>query len=154
MFELKPISRNAIPEALAKVERYRLLNEPWQAESIKRLGLSGENTTCLHLPTTFPNCQFAITPAWCQTLIAWPMGPQKTRVSFEFYAHKWSGSNHDLADVIKWFDFVNRQDWGICELQQAGFSSGVFNGGRFNELERVVHHFQRLYAQAMGGEHG
>jgi hypothetical protein len=34
MFDLKPISREAIPEALAKVERYRLLNEPWQAESI------------------------------------------------------------------------------------------------------------------------
>lgn len=34
MFELKPISRDAVPEALAKVERYRLLNEPWQAESI------------------------------------------------------------------------------------------------------------------------
>jgi hypothetical protein len=34
MFELKPISPDAIPEALAKAERYRLLNEPWQAESI------------------------------------------------------------------------------------------------------------------------
>ena len=34
MFELKPISPDAIPEALAKVERYRLLSEPWQAESI------------------------------------------------------------------------------------------------------------------------
>jgi hypothetical protein len=34
MFELKPISREAIPEALSKAERYRLLNEPWQAESI------------------------------------------------------------------------------------------------------------------------
>ena len=34
MFELKPISREAIPEALTKVRRYRLLNEPWQAESI------------------------------------------------------------------------------------------------------------------------
>ena len=34
MFELKPISRDAIPEALSKAERYRLLNEPWQAESI------------------------------------------------------------------------------------------------------------------------
>ena len=33
-FELKPISREAIPEALEKVERYRLLNEPAQAESI------------------------------------------------------------------------------------------------------------------------
>jgi hypothetical protein len=33
-FELKPISVQSIPEALAKVERYRLLNEPVLAESI------------------------------------------------------------------------------------------------------------------------
>jgi len=33
-FELKPISVQSIPEALAKVERYRLLNEPTLAESI------------------------------------------------------------------------------------------------------------------------
>jgi hypothetical protein len=33
-FELKPISVQSIPEALAKVERYRLLDEPSLAESI------------------------------------------------------------------------------------------------------------------------
>ena len=33
-FELKSISPASIPEALAKVERYRLLNEPGLAESI------------------------------------------------------------------------------------------------------------------------
>jgi hypothetical protein len=33
-FELKSISVQSIPEALAKVERYRLLNEPMLAESI------------------------------------------------------------------------------------------------------------------------
>ena len=33
-FELKPLSINAIPEALEKVERYRLLNEPKKAKSI------------------------------------------------------------------------------------------------------------------------
>jgi hypothetical protein len=33
-FELKSISEKSIPEALAKVERYRLLNEPSLAESI------------------------------------------------------------------------------------------------------------------------
>jgi hypothetical protein len=33
-FELKSISAQSIPEALAKVERYRLLNEPSLAESI------------------------------------------------------------------------------------------------------------------------
>ena len=34
MFELKPLSPAAIPAALAKAERYRLLNEPEQAQSI------------------------------------------------------------------------------------------------------------------------
>src|SRR5262245_31851578 len=36
MFELKPISKEAIPRALARAERYRLLNEPQEAESICR----------------------------------------------------------------------------------------------------------------------
>ena len=34
MFELKALSRNAIPAALVQAERYRLLNEPAEAESI------------------------------------------------------------------------------------------------------------------------
>ncbi len=34
MFELERISKQAIPGALAKAERYRLLNEPLMAESI------------------------------------------------------------------------------------------------------------------------
>lgn len=36
MFELKPIERDAIPRALEKAERYRLLNEPREADSICR----------------------------------------------------------------------------------------------------------------------
>jgi hypothetical protein len=34
MFELKPLSKEAIPAALEKATRYRLLNEPGEAESI------------------------------------------------------------------------------------------------------------------------
>ena len=34
MFELKPLSREAVPAALEKAMRYRLLNEPGEAESI------------------------------------------------------------------------------------------------------------------------
>lgn len=34
MFQIKPISRESIPMALEKAERYRLLNEPMLAESI------------------------------------------------------------------------------------------------------------------------
>lgn len=42
MPELKPISKEAIPQALAKATRYRLLNEPAQAESICRDVLSAD----------------------------------------------------------------------------------------------------------------
>jgi tetratricopeptide (TPR) repeat protein len=34
MFELKPLAEGAIPRAMEKAERYRLLNEPAEAESI------------------------------------------------------------------------------------------------------------------------
>lgn len=36
MYELKPISKGAVPAALEKAQRYRLLNEPAAAESICR----------------------------------------------------------------------------------------------------------------------
>jgi hypothetical protein len=36
MYSLKPLSREAIPAALEKAHRYRLLNEPLEAESICR----------------------------------------------------------------------------------------------------------------------
>ena len=49
MFELKPISRQAVPEAIQKAERYRLLNEPWQAESICQdvLGIEPDHQAAL-----------------------------------------------------------------------------------------------------------
>src|SRR5258708_12844137 len=49
MSELKSLSKNAIPAALEKAERYRLLNEPAEAESI-----------CLDVLKTDPENQDAI----------------------------------------------------------------------------------------------
>jgi hypothetical protein len=50
MFELKILSPEAVPRALAKAERYRLLNEPGEAESI-----------CLDALEVAPTNQEAIT---------------------------------------------------------------------------------------------
>jgi len=49
MFELKPLSREAIPKALEKADRYRLLNEPAEAESI-----------CMDVLATEPDNQRAL----------------------------------------------------------------------------------------------
>jgi hypothetical protein len=47
--ELKSLHKDAIPGALAKAERYRLLHEPWQSESICQdvLRIDPDNETAL-----------------------------------------------------------------------------------------------------------
>jgi hypothetical protein len=49
MFTLKPLSKDAIPAALEKANRYRLLNEPGEAESICHdvLGADPDNQQAL-----------------------------------------------------------------------------------------------------------
>ena len=49
MFELKPLNHDAIPAALEKAQRYRLLNEPGAAESIYLdiLAIDPDNTDAL-----------------------------------------------------------------------------------------------------------
>jgi len=49
MLQLKPLSKDSIPNALTRAKHYRLLNEPWQAESI-----------CRDVLKTEPNHQRAI----------------------------------------------------------------------------------------------
>ncbi len=53
MHELKPLSPPAVEGSLAKAERYRLLNEPAQAESICQdiLAVEPENQTALRILT-------------------------------------------------------------------------------------------------------
>lgn len=45
MLQFKPLSKASVPKALVKAKHYRLLNEPWQAESICRdvLNIEPEN---------------------------------------------------------------------------------------------------------------
>jgi hypothetical protein len=62
MFELKRLSQSAIPSALAKAERYRLLNESEQAQSICEdilvadpANFDAVRTCILALTDSFPN---------------------------------------------------------------------------------------------------
>src|SRR3712207_2871802 len=67
MFELKAISREAIPLALEKAERYRLLNEPAEAESIclDVLAVDPENQRALVMLLLALTDQFHGGPAEC-----------------------------------------------------------------------------------------
>src|SRR5713101_5155128 len=71
-FELKILSPEAVPRALAKAERYRLLNEPGEAESIclDALEVDADNQEALIMLLLALTDQFddnattAVTHAW------------------------------------------------------------------------------------------
>jgi hypothetical protein len=70
-FEFKTLSPDAVPMALAKAERYRLLNEPGQAESIclDALAVDPDNQQALvmlllALTDQFERGQTIVTRAW------------------------------------------------------------------------------------------
>jgi hypothetical protein len=67
MSDFKPISRDAIPLALDKAERYRLLNEPAQAESIclDVLAVDPQNQQALVMLLLSLTDQFRGGPAEC-----------------------------------------------------------------------------------------
>src|SRR4051794_10266893 len=67
MIDLKTISREAVPLALEKAERYRLLNEPAQAESIclDVLAVDPENQEALVMLLLALTDQFHDGPADC-----------------------------------------------------------------------------------------
>jgi hypothetical protein len=65
MFQLKRLSRDGILTAMAKAERYRLLNQPWAAESIclDVLEIESENQEALVLLLLCMTDQFDKGPA-------------------------------------------------------------------------------------------
>ena len=70
-FELKTLSPEAVPRALAKAERYRLLNEPGEAESICLDALEADPdnqealvTLLLALTEQFDHDRAAVADAW------------------------------------------------------------------------------------------
>jgi len=70
-FELKVLSLEAVPRTLAKAERYRLLNEPAEAESICRDALQADPDNqeaivmlLLALTDQFQDDAAAVTEAW------------------------------------------------------------------------------------------
>ena len=63
--QLKPISKDGIPEAISKAELYRYLNEPGEAESICHdiISTAPENQTALRLLGLSITDQFSGSPA-------------------------------------------------------------------------------------------
>jgi len=73
-----------------------------------------------------------------------PLAPDHTRVTCDwlFDRQETGRADFDPSDAVELFDLVNRQDWEVCELTQAGMTSRAFrNGGVYVPAERHIRAF-------------
>jgi glycine betaine catabolism A len=73
-----------------------------------------------------------------------PLAPGCTRVTCDwlFDQQETAHPDFDPMDAVELFDLVNRQDWEVCELTQAGMTSRAYrNGGVYVPAEHHIRAF-------------
>jgi Rieske 2Fe-2S family protein len=78
----------------------------------------------------------------------WPQAPDRTQVVCEWFFEQstMAAPDFDPSDAVRFWDQVNREDWNVCELTQAGMSSKHFVPGRYTTQETDVHAFDVMVA--------
>lgn len=113
MFTLKPLDPTAIPQALARAERYRLLNESWEAESI-----------CLDVLEVDPDNQEALVTLILALTDQFPHhaaeGTERARALLPRLRHQYQ---RDYYEGIVW----ERRAKALLDADHAGSSRAVYD---------------------------
>lgn len=85
----------------------------------------------------YPNFMLSLAADHVAAFSLWPSGPAQTTIlcDFLFDPAEMAKSNFDPADVVEFWDLVNRQDWRICESVQSGMRSRAFDRGYYAPME-------------------
>jgi Rieske 2Fe-2S family protein len=102
----------------------------------------------------WPNLLVSVHPDYLMTHWVWPIEPGRTRVVCEwsFDPAKMAQPGFDASDAVEFWDLTNRQDWHVCELQQAGTRSRAYTPGRYSGIESSVHGFDLMVADRYAGD--
>jgi hypothetical protein len=129
-FELKSISKESIPEALAKVERYRLLNEPSLAESI-----------CLDILAVVPDHQ----PALISLLLARTdlfHSRVNAKAAREVLAQIEGDYERSYYEGIVW------ERLGNARIRAGGVGAGA---SAYHALQAAMDHYEKAMSFAVPG---
>jgi Rieske 2Fe-2S family protein len=105
----------------------------------------------VHYFHVYPNLLLSPHPDY--VLVHWvtPLAVDRTRVTCEWLtAAEALGDASAVADVVDFWDTTNRQDWSLCERNQAGITSRGYEPGPYHAAEACVHAFDAWYATRLG----
>jgi choline monooxygenase len=99
----------------------------------------------------FPNWMLNCYPDNVSVNIVLPVSPEKSIAIFEWYFPEAVLKTAAPAQTVGFSDEIQVEDVRICEVVQKNLHSRSYSRGRYSvKQERGVHHFHRLYAEAMG----
>jgi Rieske 2Fe-2S family protein len=101
----------------------------------------------------FPNLLLSLHADYVMAHRLWPQASDRTRIVCEWLFHpEASGApGFDPDDAIRFWDMTNHEDWGICELAQAGISSRKYTPGPYSPRESLPAAWDREYLRRMTG---
>jgi Rieske 2Fe-2S family protein len=99
----------------------------------------------------YPNFMLSLAAEHVAAFSLWPQGPASTTIVCDFLFHpdEMGKPDFDPADVVDFWDLVNRQDWRICESVQAGMRSRAFDHGYYAPMEDASLDIRRYIASRL-----
>ncbi len=100
----------------------------------------------------WPNLMLNVYPDNFSTNLIVPMGAGRTLTVFEWFFRdpERAGVAESVRRTVEFSDEIQREDVAVCEAVQRGLGSATYERGRYSpRRETGVHHFHRLWAEAM-----
>jgi phenylpropionate dioxygenase-like ring-hydroxylating dioxygenase large terminal subunit len=109
-------------------------------------GLSDQDRRRVYYYAIFPNMLLSLHPDYMMVHTLWPIAPDRTIniCEWHFQPKELARGDFDASDAIDFWDLTNRQDWGVCELSQAGISSRAYTPGPYSNREDLLYAFDRM----------
>jgi len=104
----------------------------------------------------FPNMLLNFMPDSVMYYLLLPRGPEHTTVISNYLFRPETiegvdGFEDKSGEIVKFWDLVSRQDWGICERAQTGVRSKSYaGGGVYPFQDRLLRAFNKRYAAVRG----
>jgi len=114
--------------------------------------LSDDERQRVYYYSIFPNMLLSLHHDYVMVHTFQPAAPDRTRITCEFLFHPDTLANpaFNPDDGAGFWDGVNREDWHICEMAQAGVQSRAYRPGPYSRRESLSAAFDRYYLDAMG----
>jgi Rieske 2Fe-2S family protein len=111
-------------------------------------GIEPQDLKRVYYFVVWPHLLLSLHPDYLMAHMIWPQSAGRTLVTCEWYFSPEAALQPDFdpSDAIEFWDLTNRQDWEVCELQQAGTRSRAFTPGRYSTIESGVHAFDVMCA--------